>query len=92
MTFPQSPKCLSEECRASDNGGVLIPLSDFGPDGATVPFKAWVCTNPACGFSLRIDKGEVSYGRPVGHQRSSDRGNHHTDQIAAKGMLVERWK
>ena len=28
-------------------------------------FKAWVCTNPECGFSLRIDKGDVSYGKMV---------------------------
>lgn len=43
--------------------GILIPLSDYGQEGATVFFKAWVCINPACGFTIRIDKGEVSYGR-----------------------------
>ena len=25
-------------------------------------YKAWACTNPDCGFSIRIDKGEVTYG------------------------------
>jgi hypothetical protein len=30
-----------------------------------VLFKAWVCTNPDCGFSLRVDKGEVTYGRRI---------------------------
>ena len=55
----QFPKCLS--C----NTGILIPLSDYGQDGATVKYKAWVCTNVNCGFSVRIDKGEVSYGKKV---------------------------
>lgn len=47
------------------NLGVLVPLSDYGQEGATVTYKAWVCINPACGFSLRIDKGEVSYGKRI---------------------------
>lgn len=46
------------ECKAC-KAGVLIPLSDFGPEGASLLYKAWVCTS--CGFSLRIDRGEVSY-------------------------------
>ncbi|MDD2942887.1 MAG: hypothetical protein PHC51_07985 [bacterium] len=56
IDFPKCNKCSS---------GVLIPLSDYGQDGASVTYKAWACTNPDCGFSLRIDKGEVSYGRKV---------------------------
>jgi hypothetical protein len=28
-------------------------------------YKAWACTNPYCGFSLRIDKGEVTYGKKI---------------------------
>ena len=55
-TFPACQKC---------NCGILIPLSDYGQEGATVTYKAWACTNPECGFSLRIDKGEVSYGRKI---------------------------
>ena len=51
------PKCL--KCR----NGVLIPLSDYGQEGAAVIFKAWACTDPDCGFSLRVDKGEVTFGR-----------------------------
>ena len=47
------------------NQGVLIPLSDYGQDGATVTYKAWACTNPECGFSLRVDKGEITYGRKI---------------------------
>jgi hypothetical protein len=47
--------------------GVLIPLSDYGRDGAPIKFKAWVCTNPECGFNIRIDNGEISYGRTISH-------------------------
>jgi hypothetical protein len=53
------PKCL--KC----NKGVLIPLSDYGQEGASVLFKAWVCNNPECGFSLRVDKGEVTFGKKI---------------------------
>lgn len=55
--YPQCLKC---------NKGVLVPLSDYGREGATIHFKAWVCTNPECGFNLRIDNGEISIGRTVG--------------------------
>lgn len=54
-----TPTCL--KCHL----GVLLPLSDYGQDGSSVLYKAWVCTNPECGFSIRIDKGEVTYGRKV---------------------------
>jgi hypothetical protein len=46
--------------------GVLIPLSDYGRDGAPIMYKAWVCTNPDCGFNLRIDNGDISLGRTIG--------------------------
>lgn len=55
----QLPTC--QKC----NVGVLVPLSDYGQEGAAVMFKAWVCISPSCGFSLRIDKGEVSYGKRI---------------------------
>ena len=54
------PKCLRCET------GVLVPLSDYGRDGASIRYKAWVCTNPNCGFHLRIDNGEVSIGKDIG--------------------------
>jgi len=54
------PKCL--KC----GEGVLIPLSDYGKDGAPIMYKAWVCNNPQCGFNLRIDNGEISMGRSIG--------------------------
>ncbi len=28
--------------------------------------KAWACTSPDCGFNLRIDNGEISFGRAIG--------------------------
>ena len=55
-TFPECLKCQT---------GVLVPLSDYGRDGASIRYKAWVCTNPECGFHLRIDNGEVTIGRDI---------------------------
>ena len=55
MELPKCQKC---------NNGLLIPLSDYGQEGSSVMFKAWVCTNPECGFSLRVDKGEVTFVLP----------------------------
>jgi hypothetical protein len=40
-------------------------LSDYGREGAPIQYKAWVCTNPNCGFHLRIDNGEISVGRGI---------------------------
>ncbi len=55
------PKCL--QCA----DGVLLPLSDYGREGAPIRYKAWVCSNADCGFNVRIDNGEISLGRPLGH-------------------------
>lgn len=60
MNELQFPKCM--KCST----GVLVPLSDYGRDGASIMYKAWVCTNPDCGFHLRIDNGEVSIGKDIG--------------------------
>jgi hypothetical protein len=51
-------------CRRCGDGD-LVPLSDFGVQGAEVRYKAWVCTNPACGFNLKIRNGEVVVDEPV---------------------------
>lgn len=56
--FPECQKCST---------GVLVPLSDYGREGATIQYKAWVCTNPDCGFNIRIDNGEISIGRNISH-------------------------
>lgn len=59
MTPSSFPTCL--KC----NVGLLLPLSDYGRDGAPIQWKAWVCNNPNCGFNIRIDNGEISLGRTI---------------------------
>ena len=44
------PVCLKCE------HGVLVPLSDYGREGASIHYKAWVCT---------IDNGELSVGKEI---------------------------
>ena len=58
--YPECQKCAT---------GVLIPLSDYGRDGASIEYKAWVCTNPDCGFHIRIDNGEISLGESIGQSK-----------------------
>lgn len=48
------------ECQKC-NVGFLLPLSDYGPEGAAVKYKAWACINPKCGFVIRVDKGNVTF-------------------------------
>ncbi len=55
-TFPK--------CRACSQGD-LIPLSDFGSQGAAIHYKAWVCTNPECGFNIKIRNGDVYLNEPI---------------------------
>ena len=61
MAGPNSelPRCM--KC----DSGSMLPLSDYGRDGAPIYFKAWVCSNPECGFNIRIDNGEISFGRTI---------------------------
>jgi hypothetical protein len=56
LTFPKCQKC---------NQGDLVPLSDFGSQGASIQYKAWVCTNPDCGFNLKIRNGDVYIDEPI---------------------------
>ena len=56
---PEYPECL--KC----GEGTLIPLSGHGREGSSIRFRAWVCSNPECGFNIRIDDGEISFGRTV---------------------------
>jgi len=53
------PKC--QQCRQGD----LVPLSDFGSHGAPIHYKAWVCTNPDCGFNIKIRNGDVYLNEPI---------------------------
>jgi len=59
-TFPSCLKCSK---------GVLLPLSDYGRDGAPIKYKAWVCSNPECGYNIRIDNGEISFGKNLSESR-----------------------
>ena len=53
------PVCL--KC----NIGKLIPLSDYGRDGAPITYKAWVCTNPNCLYNVKIRNGDIIINEPV---------------------------
>ena len=55
--FPKCQKC---------EPGIMLPLSDYGRDGSSIRYKAWVCSSPECGFNIRIDNGEISFGRTIG--------------------------
>jgi hypothetical protein len=59
MEQPNFPKC--QKCQSGD----LVPLSDFGSQGAAIHYKAWVCTNPDCGFNLKIRNGDVYINEPI---------------------------
>ena len=52
--------------------GVLIPLSDYGRDGAPrSPTRPGFAPTPTCGFNVRIDNGEISLGRASVRRASS---------------------
>ena len=64
-------------CRSCDLGE-LLPLSDFGGQGSAVHYKSWVCSNPDCGFNLKIRNGDVYVNEPV--LDGQDRGQRGQDQ------------
>jgi len=51
-------------CRKCDLGQ-LLPLSDFGSQGAPIHYKAWVCSDPECGFNIKIRNGDVYLNEPI---------------------------
>jgi hypothetical protein len=53
------PKC--QKCKQGD----LVPLSDFGSQGAAIHYKAWACTNPECGFNIKIRNGDLYIDEPI---------------------------
>jgi hypothetical protein len=55
-SFPKCQKC---------GKGDLVPLSDFGSQGAPIHYKAWTCTNPDCGYNLKIRNGEIYLNEPI---------------------------
>ena len=56
QTWPHCQKCET---------GNLLPLSDFGSQGAPIHYKAWVCSNPDCGFNIKIRNGDVFINEPI---------------------------
>lgn len=56
FAFPKCRKC---------NVGDLVPLSDFGSQGAPIHYKAWVCTNLECGFNMKIRNGDLYVNEPI---------------------------
>ena len=63
------PRCQS--C----NSGDLVPLSDFGGQGAAIHYKAWACTNPECGFNIKIRNGDIYLNEPISN------GSMHTPRV-----------
>jgi hypothetical protein len=59
VEYVNFPKC--QKCKVGD----LVPLSDFGSQGAPIHYKAWVCTNPDCGFNIKIRNGDVYINEPI---------------------------
>ena len=53
------PKC--QKCKTGD----LVPLSDFGSQGAAIHYKAWACTNPDCRFNIKIRNGDLYIDEPI---------------------------
>ena len=51
--IPSFPTC--QKCEL----GVMVPLSDDGPNGEDLVYKGWACTNPNCGFALKIRQGII---------------------------------
>ena len=64
---------LCQKCKE----GVLVPLSDFGGQGAAIHYKAWICTNPECGFNLKIRNGDVYVNEPIMNGAMHVSRNHH---------------
>lgn len=51
MELPNCPSCKKAQ---------MVPLSDEGRGGGSMPYKAWVCLEVDCGHSVRIDSGKVT--------------------------------
>ena len=59
VEYSSFPKC--QKCKVGD----LVPLSDFGSQGAAIQYKAWACTNPECGFNIKIRNGDLYIDEPI---------------------------
>lgn len=76
ISFPVCPKCEHK----------FIPLSDFGPGGATMTFKSWACINPACQYQIAFRQGVVEYYCPLDPKVQQTRQTHVTYK---PGAIVE---
>ena len=59
MEAMELPVC--QQC----NIGALVPLSDYGAQGAPVHYKAWTCINPGCGYNIKIRNGDIFVNEPI---------------------------
>jgi hypothetical protein len=76
-------------CRACGQG-VLVPLSDYGGQGSAVTFKAWVCTEPGCGFNLKIRNGDIHVNEPVFDAEALERDRQAQPQALVGNLRAER--
>ena len=51
-------------CKDCSNGN-LLPLSDFGSQGAPIHYKAWGGSLPSCGYNIKIRNGDVYINEPI---------------------------
>jgi hypothetical protein len=59
MDISSFPKC--QKCKMGD----LVPLSDFGSQGAAILFNAWACSNAVCGFNIKFRNGYLYIDEPI---------------------------
>lgn len=62
------PQCARQMSSGDRCNGTLLPLSDTA-GRASLPFKAWACSNENCGFNLAVDNGRIGYGEKVGKRK-----------------------
>lgn len=66
------------QCRKCGKGD-LVPLSDYGTEGAAIMYKAWICTNPSYGYNLKIHKGNLYVNKPVNERNQQPTPLHHAN-------------
>jgi hypothetical protein len=68
-SFPMCRRCGTS---------LLVPLSDYSAAGVGLPYKAWACTNPSCGFNIKIRNGRLVLDEPM---TGSARGTPRSDPV-----------
>ena len=77
------------KCRKCDDGD-LVPFSDFGSQGAPIHFKAWVCTNPDCGYNIKIRNGELFIDEPINDGQTAHEPPLIAPATGASGLPLRR--